>query len=179
MRIRTYRPVDMPALLEIQQLAAQTDGTAIVNPTDFAAWLNNPEVEAEHNVFVVTNDDDTNTWGQAETLEGIEGEIMGYTALTLHEDEHAYHFLCQGAVSPQYRHQNAGRALLICALNRARIRAAEFEFEAEREGKPIYLEALLPLRDRASSRLAARCDMQLTSEPAPAGMQLYRRELYD
>src|SRR5207244_10968046 len=93
-------------------------------------------------------------------LDGIDGEIMRYTSRTLHQDEHAYHFLCQGAVSPRYRCQNAGRALLICALNRARILAAEFEFEAEQEGKPLYLEALLPLADPASSRLAAKCDMQ-------------------
>jgi GNAT superfamily N-acetyltransferase len=179
MRIRTYRPVDMPLLLEIQQLAAQSDGTTSASPTDFAAWLSNPALEAAHNVFIVTDDDETNTWGQGDTLEGIEGEIIGYTTLTLHQDKHAYHFLCQGAVSPQYRRQNAGRALLICALNRARIWAAEFEFEAEQEGKPLYLEALLPLADPASSRLAAKCDMQPADEPAPAGMQLYRRALYD
>ncbi len=179
MRIRTYRPADMPTLLEIQQLAAQADGTSSANPTDFAAWLSSPTLEATHNVFVVTDDDETNTWGQGDTLEGIEGEIVGYTALTLHQDERAYHFLCQGAVSPQRRHQNAGRALLICALNRARILAAEFEFEAEQEGKPLYLEALLPLADSASSRLAAKCDMQPVDASAPTGMLLYRRELYD
>ena len=179
MRIRTYRPADMPTLLEIQQLAAQADGTSSANPTDFAAWLSSPTLEATHNVFVVTDDDETNTWGQGDTLEGIEGEIVGYTALTLHWDERAYHFLCQGAVSPQHRHQNAGRALLICALNRARILAAEFEFEAEQEGKPLYLEALLPLADPASSRLAAKCDMQPVDASAPTGMLLYRRELYD
>src|SRR5213080_2301890 len=123
MRIRTYRPVDMPILLEIQRLAAQTDGTASISPTHFAAWLSSPELEAEHNVFVVTDDDETNTWGQGDTLEGVEGEIIGYTALTLYQDEHAYHFLCQGAVLPQHRRQNAGRALMICALNHARIRA--------------------------------------------------------
>ena len=71
MRIRTYRPVDMPLLLEIQQLAAQTDGTTRASPTDFAVWLSNPALEATHNVFIVTDDDETNTWGQGDTLEGI------------------------------------------------------------------------------------------------------------
>src|SRR6266516_5834295 len=179
MRIRNYRPVDLPTLIEIHQLAAKIDGIEARNAADFETWLTNPELQAEHNVFVVTDDDETNTWGQGDTLEGIEGEIVGYTALTLHQDERAYHFLCQGAVSPQHRHQNAGRALLICALNRARILAAEFEFEAEQEGKPLYLEALLPLADSASSRLAAKCDMQPVDASAPTGMLLYRRELYD
>ncbi|GAC1378395.1 MAG: hypothetical protein NVS4B7_19870 [Ktedonobacteraceae bacterium] len=179
MRIRNYRQGDIPALIDIFQLATKVDALASENMTDFEAWLTSLQLEAEHNVFIITDDDESNHWGQGDTLEGVEGEVVGYTVLTLHQDEQAYHFLCQGAVHPQYRRQNAGRALLICALNRARIWAAEFEFEAEDEGKPIYLEALLPLRDPASSRLAIRCEMQPTDESAPGGLRLYRRELYD
>src|SRR6266516_20093 len=165
MRIRNYRPVDLPTLIEIHQLAAKIDGIEARNAADFETWLTNPELQAEHNVFVITDDDESNTWGQGDTLEGIEGEVVGYTVLTLHQDEQAYHFLCQGTVHPQYRRQNAGRALLICALNRARIWATEFEFEAEQGDRPIYLEALLPLHDPASSKLAIKCEMQLTNEP--------------
>jgi GNAT superfamily N-acetyltransferase len=97
--------------------------------------------------------------------------------LQLRYSRHAYHFLCQGAVHPAHRHRGAGRALLICALNRARTWSADFEFEAEEKGHLIYLEALLPLRDPASPRLAIRCDMQPTNEPALKNMSLYRREL--
>jgi len=66
---------------------------------------------------------------------------------------------------------------LICALNHARSVSAEFEFEAEEEGRPIFLEALLPLHDLASASLAEKCDMQLTDESMVNGMKLYRREL--
>src|SRR2546427_3347102 len=51
-----------------------------------------------------------------------------------------------------FRSRGAGRALLICGLNRARSWSAEFEFEAEEKESPIYFEALLPLRDPASDR---------------------------
>ena len=176
MRIRNVRQVDIPRLVELQQLAIETDGLEAMNISDFEAWLTSPDLE--HNIFVITDDDDElNLWGQAETLEGIEGEVVGFTTLSLHQDGQAYHFLCQGTVHPQYRRRNAGRALLICALNRARILSIEFEFEAEQEGRPIYLEALLPIRDPASGNLAVKCEMQPAAEPAPAGMQLYRREL--
>ncbi len=97
--------------------------------------------------------------------------------LQLHRSQKAYHFLCQGAVLPEHRHRGAGRALLICALNRARAVAFEFEFEAEQEGYPIYLEVLLPGKDVAASALATKCDMQPTNERALLGMRLYRREL--
>jgi GNAT superfamily N-acetyltransferase len=176
MRIRNVRQVDIPRLVELQQLAIETDGIEARSISDFEAWLTSPELE--HNIFVITDDnDESNQWGQSETLEGIEGEVVGFTALTLQQDERAYHFLCQGTVHPQYRRRNAGRALLICALNRARILSTEFEFEAEQEGRPIYLEALLPIHDPASGSLAVKCEMQPTDEPAPTGMQLYRREL--
>ncbi|MDQ2902211.1 MAG: hypothetical protein M3Y81_01480 [Chloroflexota bacterium] len=177
MRIRTYRSSDAPVLAHIYQLAAQADHTAAGSVADFEAWLSEPALEAEHNVFVVTDDEsDLNQWGQGETLEGIEGEIIGYTVLQLQQRPQAYHFRCQGAVHPQQRCRNAGRSLLICALNRARIWASEFEFEAEQEGIPIYFEALLPLSDPAAAHLAARCEMTATEDLVAGGMRLYRRE---
>jgi len=177
MRIRNYREVDLPALVDIQQLATKADSTEAISSAGFEEWLAQPELEAETNVFVITDDDESNEWGQGGTLEGVEGEIIGYTVLQLRYSRHAYHFLCEGAVHPAHRQRGAGRALLICALNRARTWSADFEFEAEEKGHPIYFEALLPLRDPASPRLAARCDMQPTNEPVLEGMNLYRREL--
>ncbi len=177
MRIRNYRQVDLLTLVHIQRQAARVDGTEAMDPADFEEWLSEPELEAGDNVFVLTDDDETNVWGQAGTLEGVEGEVVGYTVLQLHRSQKAYHFLCQGAVLPEHRHRGAGRALLICALNRARAVAFEFEFEAEQEGYPIYLEVLLPGKDVAASALATKCDMQPTNERALLGMRLYRREL--
>ncbi|TMC94948.1 MAG: GNAT family N-acetyltransferase [Chloroflexi bacterium] len=145
MRIRNFRQSDIPILIDLQQLAAETDGLALE--------------------------------GQAGTLEGVEGEIVGFTALSMRRDVYAYHFLCQGTVHPQHRKRNAGRALLICALNYARMISTEFEFEAEQLGQPLYLEALLPLNDPASVNLAIKCDMQPVDEPVMKGMRLYRREL--
>jgi len=54
--------------------------------------------------------------------------------------------------------------LLICALNHARIRASEFEFEAQQEGFPLYFEALLPVHDPGSEGLAAKFEMQPSDE---------------
>src|SRR2546430_5086020 len=177
MRIRNYRQGDTPTLVHIQQLAAAADGTEPLSMTDFETWLTQPELEAETNVFVITDDDESNEWGQAGTLEGVEGEVVGYTVVQLRYSQHVYHFLCEGAVHPMHRRRGAGRALLICGLNRARSWSAEFEFEAEEKESPIYFEALLPLRDPASDKLAAKCDMQPTTEPVLEGMKLYRREL--
>lgn len=177
MRIRNYRQVDIPTLNELLQLSGEMDGFEAKDMLDFDAWPVNPELEAANTVFVITNDDESNEWGQGGTLEGVEGEIVGFTALCMREDASAYHFLCMGTVHPQYRRQQAGRALMICALNYARIIAAEFEFEAEEEGRPIYLEALLPLRDPASVYLATKCEMQPTDGSMIKGMKLYRREL--
>ena len=178
MRIRNFRQENILSLVHIEQIAAQADGRAAKSGTDFEAWLTDPELDALSNVFVITDDDDElNPWGQAGTLDGVEGEVVGYTAVQLCQDSHAYHLLCQGTVHPQYRRQNAGRILLIGAMNRARIIAAEFEFEAEQEGLPVYFDALLPVNDPASARLAAKCEMVSTDEPAPDGLRLYRREL--
>ncbi len=178
MRIRNYRQGDIPTLVHIQQLAAQTDNVDAMSAADFEEWLAQSELEAGSNIFLITDDDDElNSWGQGDVLDGLEGEVVGYTVLQLRRSQHAYHFLCEGAVLPQHRRRGAGQALLICALNHARIRASEFEFEAQKQGFPIYFEALLPVGDPASESLAAKCDMQLTDEPVLKGMRLYRSEL--
>jgi|GEM_PF-509754 len=179
MRIRNFRTEDIPTLVDIQQAAAQVDRSVKMSEEELAVWLLAETVDALSNAFVITDDDDElNTWGQAGTLEGIEGEIVGYTLVQLYRDRGAYHLLSQGAVHPQHRRRNAGRALLICAMNRARFIAAEFESEAEQEGIPVYFEAWLPIDDPASDRLAAKCEMLSTNEQAPEGMRLYRRELW-
>ena len=177
MRIRNYRQGDIPALASIQQVAAEADGTEAMSATDFETWLAEPELGAASNVFVITDDDESNEWGQAGTLEGVEGEIVGYTVVQLRRSQHAYHFLCQGAVHPEHRRRGAGSALLICALNRAHVWATEFEFEIGEQGYPVYFEALLPLQNQASENLAERCELQPTDEPTVKGMRLYRREL--
>jgi GNAT superfamily N-acetyltransferase len=178
MRVRQFRVQDFAAIIEIERLAASTDKRATLDETELSHLLADPFGEDVANTFVATDDDDElNTWGQAETLEGIEGEIIGYTLLCLQQHTKAYHLCCQGAVHPQYRRKNTGRALLICALNRARNVAAEFEFEAEQAGLPIYFEALLPVHDAGSARLAAKCGMQATDATVVVGMRLYRCEL--
>ncbi|HJT58117.1 MAG TPA: GNAT family N-acetyltransferase [Ktedonobacteraceae bacterium] len=179
MRIRNYRQGDIPTLVHIQQVSAQADGAEMMNTADFEAWLEQPELVAPMNVFKITDDaeDDPDEWGQAGTLDGLEGETIGYTVLQLRRSQHAYHFLCEGAVLPQHRRRGAGQALLICTLNHVRIRASEFEFEAQQEGVRIYFEALLPVSDSASEKLAAKFDMQPTDEHTLRGMRLYRTEL--
>jgi GNAT superfamily N-acetyltransferase len=178
MRIRNYRQGDIPTLVHIQQLAAQADEVEPMSTADFKEWLAQPELEAGFNIFLITDDDDDlNSWGQGDVLDGLEGEVVGYTVLQLRRSQHAYHFLCEGAVLPQHRGRGAGQALLICALNHARIRASEFEFEAQQHGFPIYFETLLPVSDPASESLAMKCDLQPTGEPALKGMRLYRGEL--
>jgi GNAT superfamily N-acetyltransferase len=178
MRIRNYRQGDIPTLVFIQQLAAQTDGVELMSTVDFEEWLAQPELEAGSNIFLITDDDDDlNSWGQGDVLDGLEGEAVGYTVLQLRRSQHAYHFLCEGAVLPQHRRRGAGQALLICALNHARIRASEFEFEAKQQGFPIYFEVLLPVNDPASESLATQFEMQPTDEPVLKGIRLYRSEL--
>lgn len=178
MRIRRYRQEDLPGLLQVHRVAARADGTEMMNDAKFEAWFTNPGVDALANAVVITDDDDElNPWGQAGTLDGLQGEIVGYTVVELKQDANGYHLLCKGAVHPDYRRRNAGRALMMSALNRAHTLAAEFEFEAEEAGQPVYFEALFPVRDPASIRLATKCEMEPTGEPAPAGLRLYRRVL--
>jgi GNAT superfamily N-acetyltransferase len=179
MRIRNFRRDDIPTIVHIQQVSAQTDGVEPMTESDFEEWLDQPELDAPMNVFKITDDaeDDPDEWGQAGTLDGLEGEAIGYTMLQLRRSQHAYHFLCEGAVLPQHRRRGAGQALLICALNHASIQASEFEFEAQQEGLPIYFEALLPMLDPGAEELAAKFDMQLVDEPVLKGMRLYRVKL--
>jgi len=178
MRIRNYRRGDIPTLVYIQQLAAQTDNVDSMSITDFEEWLAQPEFQAGSNIFLVTDDDDDlNNWGQGDVLDGLEGEVLGYSVLQFRRSHHAYHFLCEGAVLPQHRRRGAGQALLICTLNHTRLRASEFEFEAQQQAIPIYFEALLPVEDPASESLAAEFEMHSINEPALKGMQLYRVEL--
>src|SRR5215471_1926212 len=104
MRIRNYRQGDIPTLVHIQQLAALNDGMEPLSAADFEQWLAQQELEAGSNVFLVTDDDDDlNSWGQGDVLDGLEGEVVGYTVLQLRRSQHAYHFLCEGAVIPQHR----------------------------------------------------------------------------
>ncbi len=178
MRIRNFRLEDIPTLASIQHDAAEGDKSTAMSEADFARWISSPAVDATSNAFVITDDDDElNTWGQAGTLEGIEGEIVGYTVLGIRQDQEAYHLCCQGTVHPQHRRRNAGRALIICALNRAHLIAADFEFEAEQVDIAVYFEALFPLHDPSSVRLAAKCEMQKAMVPISDGLQLYRRTL--
>ncbi|HEV2582283.1 MAG TPA: GNAT family N-acetyltransferase [Ktedonobacteraceae bacterium] len=179
MRIRRYRLGDIPTLAHIQQAAARVDGVTPLSEEDFEEWFAQPGLQAESNVFLITDDDDDlNEWGQAGTLDGLEGEVVGYTVLQLRRSQRAYHFLCEGAVLPQFRRQGAGLALLICALNYARIRIFELEHEnAGQQAHPVYFEALLPASDAASRSLAAKCEMQPVDEPVLRGMRLYRGEV--
>ncbi len=181
MRIRRYRLGDIPTLAHIQQAAALVDGVAPLSEADFEEWFAQPELQAESNVFLITDDDDElNEWGQAGTLDGLEGEVVGYTVLQLRRSQHAYHFLCEGAVLPNFRRQGVGQALLICALNQARIRIFELDDRAAgagQQGHPVYFEALLPESDPAAERLAAKCEMLPVDEPVLQGMRLYRCEL--
>ncbi len=178
MRIRNYRHGDIFTLVHIQQLAAQIDNLDPMSTPDFEEWLAQTILQAQSYVFLITDDDDDlNNWGQGDVLDGLEGEVIGYTVLQLRQSHRAYHFLCEGAVLPQHRRRGAGQALLICALNHARLLASEFEFEAKQQGIPIYFEALLPIEDPASERLAAKFDMHPTDEVARKGMHLYRGEL--
>jgi len=178
MRIRYYRQGDIPTLSHIQQLAAQADNVDSMSSADFEEWLAQSELQAGSNIFLITDDDDDlDNWGQGDGLDGLEGEVVGYTVLLLRRSYHAYQFLCEGAVLPQHRRRGAGQALLICALNHASLRASEFEFEAQQQSFPMYFEALLPVEDPASKSLAAKFDMHPTDEPVLKGMQLYRCEL--
>ena len=177
MRIHPYRSRDLITLIELQQVASKIDGNQ-ESIAELEAWLNNPAMDAEANTFVITDDDDElNQWGQAGTLDGVDGEIVGYTTLRFAQDEHSYHFLCLGTVHPQFRRQGAGRLLLIGARNRARLVASEFEFEAEQEGIPVYFEAQLPTTDPASPRLAEKFEMQYVENAGQDGMHLYRADL--
>jgi hypothetical protein len=179
MRIRNFRVGDISALTLIQQAAALEDQCISMSADDFFSWLRDPALDSANNVFVMTDDDDELlTWGQGGTLEGIEGEIIGYTVLHCQQDAQGYHLLCQGAVHPDQRRRHAGSALLGSALNRARLISTEFEFEAELAGLACYFEALLPVADEASRYLAEKYALAAMQDEVVDGLQLYRGELY-
>jgi len=175
MRIRRYRVGDIPTLCHIQQQAALVDGVEPMSEADFAAWFSQPELQPYSNVFLITDDDDDlNEWGQAGTLDGLEGEVVGFIVLQVRRSRQAYHFLCEGTVLPHFRRQGAGHALLISALNQARIRVFELEYEASQVRLPVYFETLLPQKDVASASLAEQFEMTPVDEPVLKGMKLYR-----
>jgi GNAT superfamily N-acetyltransferase len=178
MRIRRYRQGDIPTLVHIQQAAANVDFCEPLSEEDFEEWFSQPEFDPAFDVFLITDDDDElNPWGQGGTLEGVEGEVIGYTVLQMRRSQHAYHFLCEGAVLPEQRGRGAGQALLICALNHARVKAFEVEPQAQEESAPIYFEVLLPAHDPHAESLAAKCELRPTDEPTLKGMRLYRGDL--
>ncbi len=178
MRIRNYRPGDIPTLVAIQQQAAQADGLAKLDESDFQLLVAQPEMRNGYHAFLITDDDDElNTWGQGETLEGIEGEAVGYTILQLRVDTHAYHFYSYGAVLPEHRQRGAGHALLLCALNHARMKAIDIAAEAHQQGIPVYFEVLLPAQDPTTARLVEIFELEQVDKPVPQGLTFYRTAL--
>jgi GNAT superfamily N-acetyltransferase len=183
MRVRNFREEDAPALLAVRQIANTYDGLPVPTEAENLAWLQDPQTAAYENIFVITDDDDElQTWGQAGTLEGIEGLIIGYTWIHLYDSD-GYHLLCEGTVLPVERGRNAGRALLVSVLNRARYLAEDFEFEAESAAIPIYFEVLFPARATTASRLATKCELTRVEDATvkerggTSGVDLYRRML--
>lgn len=178
MRIRTYRSGDIPTLVHIQQTAAQFDGLEVLNEADFVQLLAQSIRRSGYNVFLITDDDDEiNTWGQGETLEGVEGEVVGYTILRVSKSESAYHVRSFGAVLPEHRQRGAGHALLICALNHARMQSLDFVADARQQGLPIYFEVELPAHDPTTEPIANMFELEEAVEPAHKGMRLYHTEL--
>lgn len=179
MRIRTYRRGDIPTLAHIQQTAARFDGLEAISESDLEQMLAQSMRRSGYNIFLITDDDDElNTWGQGETLEGLEGEVVGYTILQLDKNLHAYHIRSFGAVLPEHRQRGAGHALLLCALNHARMQSINFVAEARQQGLPIYFEVELPEHDPTTEPLARMFELEETTEAAQKGMRLYHTELY-
>ncbi len=178
MRIRTYRTGDIPILVHVQQQAAAFDGLKKLNEADFRHLLDNALTRRGYSVFLLTDDDDElNTWGQGETLEGVEGEVIGYTILQLRQNEEAYHFYCHGTVLPDHRGRGAGHGLLLCALNHARLQALDFIAQARQQGRPVYFEVPLPASDSGSARLADDFELENTGIHPQSRLLLYRTEL--
>ncbi|WP_376795690.1 GNAT family N-acetyltransferase [Thermogemmatispora sp.] len=185
MRVREARPGDLAQIRDLQQQAEQIDG-CLFSTAAWQDWLASLDLgELGPTLFVLLDDDDElNTWGQGGTLEGLEGELIGYTLLHLMRDGEGYHLRCEGTVHPDHRRRGGGRALLVCALNRARLWGGELEDESQRRGLALWFEVLLPRRDPAAARLAARCELEAVSDATCAGQraaddgfQLYRRSL--
>lgn len=178
MRIRTYRPGDIPALAQIQQSAARVDGLEVMDEAAFAQLVAQVASRYSDNIFLITDDDDeVNVWGQGETLEGIEGEVVGYTILYGYKDQRAYHFRSTGTVLPEYRQQGAGHALLLCAINHARIQALDISTDAHQQGLPMLFEVELPASDPVAEQLAGEFELELSDEKAQPGLRVYQTEL--
>ncbi|HLI71198.1 MAG TPA: GNAT family N-acetyltransferase [Ktedonobacteraceae bacterium] len=178
MRIRTYRSGDIAALVHIQQAAARFDGLEAMSEADLSRLLAESAARFSYNVFLITDDDDELiTWSQGENLEGVEGEIIGYTILHPTADECAYHFRCHGAVLPEHRHRGVGHALVLCAMNHARMQAIDIINEARQQALPIYFEVELPANNASSQDLASAFELEESSEPAQPGLRVYRTEL--
>lgn len=178
MRIRTYRSGDIPILVHVQHQAAAFDGLAPLSEADFALLLERSIRRTGYNVFLLTDDDDElNTWGQGESLEGVEGEVVGYTILQLSKSEDAYHFHCHGTILPEYRSLGAGHGLLLCALNHARLQSLDVRADARRQGIPIYFEVPLPDGDPAAQRLARDFELEETDTLIQGRLRLYHTDL--
>lgn len=178
MRVRTYRSGDIAILIEIQQTAARYDGLIVMSEAELERLLTESLKRSGYNVFLITDDDDElNTWGQGETLEGIEGEVVGYAILHMSKSACAYHIRSEGAVLPVQRQRGAGHALLLCSLNHARMQSLNVVAEARQQHLPIYFEVELPAHDPTTEPLARMFELDATDEAAQAGMRLYRTEL--
>ena len=178
MRIRTYRAGDIVTLVHIQQQVAQFDHLEPMGQEAIERLLVQSIRRTGYNVFLITDDDDElNTWGQGESLDGPEGEVVGYTILHLSQGQRSYHFHCYGTVLPEHRGRGAGHALLICAMNHARMQSIDFIFEARRSGQPIYFEVELPAHDPALEYLVKMFELEETDAPLQPGQRLYRTEL--
>jgi GNAT superfamily N-acetyltransferase len=178
MRIRTYRSGDIPILVHVQHIAAAFDGLEPLNEADFATLLDRSFTRRGYNVFLLTDDDDEqNTWGQGESLEGVEGEVVGYTILQMSASEEAYHFRCHGTILPEYRSRGAGHGLILCALNHARLQSLDFVAQARQQGTPIYFEVPLPANHGGAERLASDFELEKSATLVPERLLLYRTEL--
>ena len=178
MRIRTYRSGDIPILAHVQHIAAAFDGLEPLSEADFANLLDRSLTRRGYNVFLLTDDDDElNTWGQGESLEGVEGEVVGYTILQLSASKAAYHFRCYGTVLPEYRARGAGHGLILCALNHARLQALDFVAQARQQGTPIYFEVPLPVNNGGAERLASDFELEKSETLVTERLLLYRTEL--
>ncbi|HEY1349967.1 MAG TPA: GNAT family N-acetyltransferase [Ktedonobacteraceae bacterium] len=178
MRIRTYRPGDAPILFSMQQTAARFDGLVPLPAAAFAQILERAIRRAGYNVFLLTDDDDElNTWGQGETLEGLEGEVIGYAILHVLQDQRAYRIFCCGTVVPEHRQRGAGHALVLCALNHARMQALDLLPRARQEGLAVYFEIAFPAGDASAERLAQMFELEQVPGEHEPGLVLYRTEL--
>jgi GNAT superfamily N-acetyltransferase len=178
MRIRTYRVGDIVTLVHVQQQSAQFDGLEPMGQEEIERLLTLSMRRTGYNVFLITDDDDElNTWGQGESFDGPEGEVVGYTILYLSRGQQSYHFRCYGTVLPEHRGRGAGHALLLCAMNHARMQSIDFVFEARRLGQPIYFEVELPARDPALEYLVQMFELEESDASLQPGQRLYRTEL--